>query len=154
MRAVSDPAKPRETVDVVVPFAGTAAALRDLRGRVERLDRGPSDTLTIVENRPADAPDAGVPDVMRAPERQSSYFARSQGARAGSAPWLLFLDADVDPPVDLVSSYFETPPDRRTAVLAGAVVDEPLEPGTPSAAATRFALLHASMSQSNTMLSG
>jgi GT2 family glycosyltransferase len=149
---VSDAIDKRPAADVVVPFAGETAALRDLRERLAGLELRADDTLTIVDNRPVSG--EAVPGVVRAPERQSSYFARNAGVRGGSNPWLLFIDADVDPPPDLLDAYFETGVDRHTAVLAGGVVDEPVEPGARAPAATRFALLHASMSQSNTMLEG
>jgi GT2 family glycosyltransferase len=140
---------------VVVPFAGSASALADLVRRFESLELGPRDTLTLVDNRPAET-DAQPPaePVVRAPERQSSYFARNRGAARGSNPWLVFLDADVDPAPDLVERYFEAPPGERTAVLAGGVTDEPLDPDGPQSAAARYTELRASMSQANTMLDG
>lgn len=141
----------RPGVDVVVPFAGSAAALGELVARLEALALSPGDTLTIVDNRPAGA--EPVDGVLRAPERQSSYFARNAGARNGSNPWLLFLDADVHPPNDLVDRYFDRLPDERAGVLAGTVVDEPLAEGDRSAVA-RYQMLRASMSQAHTLRPG
>jgi GT2 family glycosyltransferase len=93
--------------------------------------------------------------VIRAPERQSSYYARNQGASAGSGDWLLFLDADVDPPQDLLDRYFGgKPPDERTAVLAGEVQDEPITGASRPPIAARYAALRAPMSQSNTLRNG
>jgi GT2 family glycosyltransferase len=149
---VSAPSKTRPAVDFVVPFAGSAAALEELRERLRALDLGGSDTLTIVDNRPAGAP--AVDGTLRAPERRSSYFARNRGAAAGTNPWLMFLDADVEPPPDLAGRLFAEEPADRTAVLAGGVVDGPLEPHARQPAAARFAMLHASMSQANTLLDG
>jgi hypothetical protein len=144
----------RPGVDVVVPFAGLGDELTALLARVGVLDLHEPDTLTVVDNRPPGAPAVDAPNVVRAPERASSYFARNSGARAGSNPWLVFLDADVVPPRDLLERYFAEPPDWRTAVLAGGVVDEPLDGGARHSPVARYTMLHASMSQSNTMLDG
>jgi GT2 family glycosyltransferase len=155
MRAMGDSAT-RHAVDVVVPFAGSPASLTDLVARLGRLERGPADTLTLVDNRPVAAPQGASGDVriIRASELRSSYYARNQGAAAGRNPWLVFLDADVEPPTDLIARYFAGAPGERTAVLAGGVVDEPLDCSAARSAAARYAMLHAAMSQSNTMLEG
>lgn len=142
----------RPGVDVVVPFAGSAAALGELVARMAALALEPGDTLTIVDNRPAGA--ERVDGVLRAPERQSSYFARNAGAGKGSNPWLLFLDADVEPASDLLERYFEVPPSEQTAVLAGGVTDERVDSAARAPMAARYVVLRASMSQANTLLDG
>jgi hypothetical protein len=142
----------RPAVDVVLPFAGSADALTDVVARLAGLRLADGDTLTIVDNRPPGAPE--VQGVLRAPELQSSYFARNRGASAGRNPWLLFLDADVDPPPDLLDSYFRELPAERTGVLAGGVRDEPLDPAEPQPPAARYTMLRESMSQANTLLDG
>jgi hypothetical protein len=152
--AVSDEDEPRPAVDVVVPFAGSAEELDEVAQRFGGMSLREDDTLTIVDNRPPRAPETHAAHAIRASERQSSYFARNRGADRGAAPWLLFLDADVEPPADLADRYFAEQPDRRTAVLGGGVVDEPLGPGGRIPAAARFVELRASMSQANTMLDG
>ncbi len=143
----------RPAVDVVVPFAGSADALDALLARLAALHVAPGDTVTVALNRhlrrpPAPAAPVRVIDASR---RRGSYRARNTGARAGSAPWLLFVDADVEPPRDLLDRLFEPPPAERTAVLAGAVLDEPPTAGARGPAALRYAWLKASMSQDATL---
>src|SRR3954447_11218376 len=109
----------RAAVDVVVPFAGEEPELRDLLGRLARLELGAHDTITVVDNRPAGAPPPDDARVVAPPARQSSSYARNRGAARGAAEWLLFIDADVDPPPGLVDDYFADLPGERDGVLAG-----------------------------------
>jgi len=140
---------PRPAVDVVLPFRGSEADLGRVAARLATLALTPGDTLTIADNRPG-AADAsrGAVRILGAGERQTSYHARNRGVAAGSAPWLVFLDADVLAPPDLLDRYFARAPADTTGVLAGAVVDE--EPMTLTAA-TRYAYLKSSMSQEITL---
>src|SRR5829696_8758371 len=144
----------RAAVDVVVPFAGDESELRDLLRRLARLDLADDDSVTVVDNRPPGASPVDDPRVIAAPERQSSYFARNRGAERGGGEWLLFVDADVEPPPGLLDAYFAEPPDERDGVLAGAVVDEPLDPGGRHPLPARYAMLRGSMSQDNTLSGG
>jgi GT2 family glycosyltransferase len=136
----------RPAVDVVIPVAGDAAIVADVVTRARGLQLGPGDSLTVVDNR-----NAGVdgPEILVAAGVPTSYHARNAGARRGSAPWLLFLDADVYAPAHLLDRMFADEPGERTAVLAGAVIDEPVGAGAPVAA--RYAELHRSMSQEVTL---
>jgi GT2 family glycosyltransferase len=137
-------------VDVVLPFRGSDADLERVAERLARLTIGAGDTLTIADNRPG-AADAtrGPVRILGAGERQTSYHARNRGVAAGSAPWLVFVDADVLAPPDLLDRYFARAPAATTGVLAGAVVDE--QPDSGAAAATRYAYLKSSMSQEVTL---
>jgi hypothetical protein len=132
----------RPPVDVVIPVAGSAAQIADAVTRARGLTLREGDTITIVDNRGRGVADA---DVLVADAVHSSYYARNAGARRGSAPWLLFLDADVRAPADLLDRLFAREPDARTAVLAGAIIDEPAGPG--AAAALRYAELKRSKAQ-------
>ena len=109
----------RPTVDVVVPFAGPAAELERLRARLAGLRLAEGDSLTVVDNRApgprsGDHRHAAVAGVA-ARERAGSYFARNAGAALGAAEWLLFVDADVEAPADLLDRYFAPAPSERTA---------------------------------------
>lgn len=146
------PDNARPSVDVVVPFAGTDAALRSLLERLRRLTLRDGDTLTVVDNRPPGAP--STDGVLRAPDRQSSYFARNRGVAARSNPWLLFIDADVIAPADLVERYFEREPGDSAGVLAGGIVDEPVEPGGAGGPTARYSMLRGLMGQPNTLVAG
>jgi GT2 family glycosyltransferase len=146
------PARP--DVDVVVPFAGSDAALQSALARLAGLDLRAGDTLTIADNRP------GVPSTVSLPERfvlvdagarKGSYFARNRGAEAGRNPWIVFLDADTEPPADLLDRFFAEPPAPGTGILGGAVLDEAPADGATATSAVRFAHRFALMSQSRTL---
>ncbi|HEX4734147.1 MAG TPA: glycosyltransferase [Thermoleophilaceae bacterium] len=140
----------RPAVDVVVPFAGSDAVLDDLLRRLQAIELRSGDTVTVVDNRP-DAGDRGE-HVIAAPEQQSSYHARNRGAARGDAPWLLFIDADVDPAPDILDRYFDPLPDEGVGLLAGGVQDAPLPPDPTRA--ERYAVTAEQMSQSRTLRAG
>lgn len=137
----------------MLPFRGSDEQLRGVVERLSALELLPGDSVTIADNRPgaADRPvDRARVRVIGAGERQTSYHARNRGVAEGSAPWLVFLDADVVPPPDLLDRYFARAPAERTGVLAGAVVDEQATASAATAAA-RYAWLKSSMSQEITL---
>lgn len=147
----------RAAVDIVVPFFGSDAALHSLAARLAVLSVAPKDSLTIVDNRPSPDRSKVTVDGVRvipAPERQSSYFARNVGARVGSADWIVFLDADVEPAADLVERYGEADPGPRTGLLGGSIVDGPPLDGGERSIAARYAILRGSMEQGNTLGEG
>jgi len=120
--------------------------------RLSALVRRPGDSVTIVDNRPGAAGSQTVSGVLvlGAGGLQTSYFARNRGVAHGSADWLVFLDADVLPPPDLLDRYFARPPGDQIGVLAGAVADEEPAPHEATPAA-RYAWLKSSMSQEITL---
>ena len=140
----------RPSIDVVLPFRGSQEQLERVAERLAALKLLPGDTVTIADNRSV-ASDAAREHVriLGAGELQTSYHARNRAVAQGSAPWIVFLDADVLPPPDLLDRYFATPPQDATGILAGAVVDE--EPQAPAAPAPRYAWLKSSMSQEITL---
>jgi hypothetical protein len=140
----------RPAVDIVVPFAGSDAALDDLLHRLQALELRSGDTLTVVDNRP-DGRDRGT-NVVADPVQQSSYHARNRGAACGKAPWILFIDADVDAASDILDRYFEPLPDEDVGLLAGGVQDAPLPPNPTRA--ERYAVQAEQMSQTRTLRAG
>ena len=136
---------------MIVPFYGTDAALQALLGRLRAVRTRPDDTVTVVDNRPL-APPAwrhGHIDIVPAPGEQSSYHARNAGARAGHNPWLLFIDADVVPPPDLLDRYFDPPLGERVGVVAGAIRDAPARP--EDGVAARYAYLEQTLAHENVL---
>jgi glycosyltransferase involved in cell wall biosynthesis len=151
----------RPAVDVVVPFCGRASALQQLQARLERLRRGPGDTLLIVDNTPRrDGTDRArtmqhtrdaIP-VLRDARRRTPGYARNRGAAVGNAEWLVFLDADTNPGEDLLDRYFEPEPGDATGLIGGGIRDEPVAGnGRPAA---RYQYMRAAMSQDQTFRLG
>jgi hypothetical protein len=124
-------------VDVVVPVASDARGVRHTVWRMAQLRLGPEDTLTVVDNRGVGVRD---PAVLVAAAVRTSYFARNAGAARGRAPWILFLDADVEPPPDLLERLLDPEPRPEVGVLAGGIAD-----GPGRAPAERYARLRRSM---------
>ena len=117
----------RPAVDVVVPFRGAAAD----RPRLDTLQLREGDTLVVEDNE------------------VTPGYGRNRGAARGSAEWLVFLDADVEPAPDLLDRYFDPEPRADTALLAGAVEDR-----AGGSAAARYAHRRGLMSQENTLAWG
>jgi GT2 family glycosyltransferase len=143
----------RPPVDVVVPFVGSEVELRALCDHLLSLRRNPDDSLIVVDNRPNRHPDRVIEGVrvVSAPEVQSSYYARNRGAAAGSAPWLVFVDADVRVSDDLIDRYFGSPPSDRTGVLAGEIANEAPAPNGREPIAVRYAHLAQLFAQQKTL---
>jgi GT2 family glycosyltransferase len=143
----------RPSVDVVVPFAGSEDELIELCRHLLSLKRQGGDSLIVVDNRPSRQPDRMIDGVrvIRAPDIQGSYYARNRGAEAGSAPWILFVDADVRVEVNLIDQYFATTPAERTAVLAGEIANEPADPSGRQPIAVRYADLAQLFAQRHTL---
>src|SRR4051794_13761161 len=142
----------RPPVDVVVPFRGSPAELEELRRRLARVELREGDSLLVVDNTPGHGSSQGPVQVLGASGHATPGYARNRGAEDGSADWLLFIDADVVPPANLLDLYFEPPPAEDAAILAGGVRDEPVERrGGPVA---RYAYISGAMSQDNTFGDG
>ncbi|HEY1358879.1 MAG TPA: glycosyltransferase [Thermoleophilaceae bacterium] len=138
----------RPAVDVVVPFAGPPPDLQ----RLAALRLGEGDSLVVVDNNRRPAPPAGGVTVIHRPDRATPGYARNRGAEQGHADWLLFLDADVVPPADLLDRYFDPAPGERAALVAGEMEDEPVPPDAPAVA--RYAHLRGLMTQEDSFALG
>lgn len=136
-------------MDVVVPFRGAPAELQELRACLARLQLGPGDSVLVVDNSRDGRSLPGLVPVLHAAGIPTPGYARNRGAAAGRADWIVFLDADVRPPPDLLERYFEPQPAERTGLMAGGVRDEEAPPDGPAVA--RYQYLRQSMSQDHTL---
>ena len=150
--AYEAPGTPRLAADVVVPFAGSETALDALVLRLHELRLAAGDTVVVADNRSQARGErtVGPVRVVAAGARPGSYAARNVGAAHGCNPWIVFIDADVSAPPDLLDRYFATAPPDCAAVLVGQICDEP--PGGASGPAVRYAHLSGLMSQQRTTL--
>jgi mycofactocin glycosyltransferase len=115
----------RPPVSVIVPFRGDRAAAQSLLDALGRLRTAAGDQLIVADNNPASVvPDDGGVEVVRVPAPPSARWARNEGARHATSPWLLFLDADCRPDSGLLDEYFQRQPAERCGVIAGEVVGD------------------------------
>jgi hypothetical protein len=142
-------------VDVIVPFSGDRASLAALIGRLAALALAEAGSIVVVDNtRHGTGTPPPLPArmrLLRASRQQSSYYARNRGADGSRADWLLFLDADVRAPADLVARYELERAGARTAVLAGAVEDAAFPGGRREPLASRYSRLRRLIDQQNTL---
>ncbi len=140
----------------MVPFRGSADALRQTRASLRRLRLREGDTIVVVDNTPGrdtrGTPEPDAVPVLVASERLTPGYARNRGAALGRGEWLIFIDADTDPTEDLLERYFEPSPAGSTALLAGGVIDEPVPPDAPAPA--RYAYLRRTLDQGRTIEMG
>jgi GT2 family glycosyltransferase len=139
-------------VDVVVPFRGPVAELEAAAGRLGRLALGQRDSVSVVVDGPAPRAEIGPVAVHGAPAGRTPGRARNVGAASGSAEWIVFLDADVEPPADLLDRYFDPDPSADAALLAGGVRDQAVPFDAPAVA--RYFYIRAATSQDDTFRLG
>jgi GT2 family glycosyltransferase len=122
----------RPSVSLIVPFAGSAADLEQLKRELPFLTRTDRDEVIIADNRRGtptpDANGSAYTDssavrVCAARGPSTPAFARNCGARVATGEWLVFIDADTRPAPSLLDDYFNPPPDPQTAILAGTIDD-------------------------------
>jgi GT2 family glycosyltransferase len=121
--AALNPAPDRPPVSVVVPFLGSRAEGEALLQRLGELRLGEGDEVVVADNGGVlSAGEAASLRTLAAPDERSSYYARNVAAEAATRDWLLFLDADTEPPPTLLDDYFREPVPDRCGAVAGGVV--------------------------------
>ncbi len=132
---IEPPGRPLEPSDVavVVPVGGAAPAWARCARSLSRLDPKPAEILAVIDGADAGlaatAASAGATVVTRE-ARGGPAAARNSGAREARGEILLFIDADVEVPPDLVArvaGLFDA--DGRTAAVMGSYDDDPGDPG-------------------------
>ncbi len=119
MSRAAKPAASRPAVSVVVPFAGTATAAQRVYAMLTGLELQPGDQLIVADNG-ACAPPAPAPvTLVPAARERSPGYARNAGAAAAGGEWILFLDADVQAPPDLIERFFAVPIGARAGAVTG-----------------------------------
>ncbi len=107
-------------VSVVMPFAGDAVAARAAAAALLGLRTQEGDQLILADNSATVHPTNGIEVVTVGGERSPAH-ARNVGAEHAGADWILFLDADCQPPAELLDTYFAEPIEDRVGALAGEV---------------------------------
>ena len=116
---------PRPAVSVVVPFAGGPEEASRVYALLTSLQTRPGDELILSDNSAhAPAPPERVQRVIAAGERSPGH-ARNRGAAQATGDWILFLDADVQPPMDLIERFFAVPIAARTGAVTGDIAGVP-----------------------------
>ena len=116
---------PRPAVSVVVPFAGGPEEASRVYAMLTSLQTRPGDELILSDNSAhAPAPPERVQRVIAAGERSPGH-ARNRGAAQATGDWILFLDADVQPPMDLIERFFAVPIAARTGAVTGDIAGVP-----------------------------
>jgi hypothetical protein len=123
----------RPPVSVVMPFAGTAPEAAAALATLAALRTAPGDERILADNSGL-ACELRAPDgvrVVAAPGEASPARARNAGAEAAGGEWILFIDADTEPPADLIDRFLDPdrPPADDVGALAGGIAAAPPGPG-------------------------
>jgi GT2 family glycosyltransferase len=106
----------------VVPFAGDEQAAKVALELLRGLQTQPDDELILADNCGIVAGRVGgseVVTVIQASGERSPAHARNVGAADASGEWILFLDADVQAPGDLLARFFADPIGERVGAITG-----------------------------------
>jgi hypothetical protein len=107
-----------------MPFAGSEPAARAALASLRTVRTGPGDERILVDNTGC-VPDADGIQIVLATAERSPAYARNVGAEHARGDWILFLDADVTIPAELLDRYFAGPVGDRVGALAGGVRSAP-----------------------------
>jgi GT2 family glycosyltransferase len=127
-----NPVRPSD-VAVIVPVGGAAPAWRQCAESLARLDPSPGEIVAVIDGPNDDlaARAAEIPaQVVALGEQGGPARARNRGVQTSSRAVLLFLDADVEAPGDLVARVADLfTEDRELAAVIGSYDDAPGDPG-------------------------
>ncbi|MBV8429874.1 MAG: glycosyltransferase, partial [Solirubrobacterales bacterium] len=114
----------RPEISVVMPFAGTTAEAEEAVQALRCLELRPGDELILVDNTGGAAEAAAEPGVavISAPGEPSPAHARNVGATRAANQWILFLDADTQPPPGLLDAFWEDGIADDVGAAAGEIV--------------------------------
>ncbi len=115
----------RPPVSVVVPFAGTTEQAREVIAMLRRLDTRLDDELIIADNSCTVPRLPGRVMVVAADGEASAGHARNVGAAVVHNEWILFLDADVVAPPDLLDSFFSNWISDEVGAITGDIAGIP-----------------------------
>jgi mycofactocin glycosyltransferase len=122
----------RPAVSVVVPFAGTREDALTLFSMLHELTTGPDDELIVADNSGTTPPvaaallsDRAGLRTVRASGEASAAHSRNVGAVTVENDWILFLDADVVAPSDLLDRFFAEPIGERVGAITGDIAGIP-----------------------------
>ncbi len=115
----------RPSVSVVVPFAGSRVDSDGVIAMLRVLDTQPGDELIIADNSGTAAPDPEGVTVVQAELEASASHARNVGAAVAHNDWMLFLDADVIAPRELLDSFFARDIGDRVGAVTGDIAGIP-----------------------------
>jgi len=111
-------------VTVVMPFAGGQDDAADAQSALRALRLAPGDELILADNSGVAEAAEGV-ILVRATGERSPARARNAGAERAANDWILFLDADVRAPADLLDRFFAVPIADEVGALTGSVSAAP-----------------------------
>ena len=127
---VPQPLRADQTVSVVLPVADGGAEFGLALKALSRLSPQPLEVIVVEDGPQRDAvvyPDEAK--VLRLQSRRGPAAARNAGAAAARGDLLLFVDADVVVPTDLVSRVTEVFCDPAVDAVFGSYDRSPLAPG-------------------------
>src|SRR5438445_5611131 len=103
----------RPSVSLIVPFADTDTELQRLLADLRQVRLARGDEVIIADNRRRHGgteSDRDRVSIVEATGTRAAGYARNCAARTATGEWLLFIDADTQPPSSLLDDYFDPTP--------------------------------------------